>query len=527
MARLNKEAVSELLRKRFEGDSHTKLSLIPSPFLFKDIEKAAIRIKAAIEKKEKIVVVGDYDVDGVVSSVIMSEFFDDLGVGYDVCIPNRFSDGYGLNPQILDRIKADVIITVDNGISAVEAAKICAQRGIDLIITDHHTPPPILPKAFAIINPKQSDCEFPIEEICGAQVAWYLIAAIKEVCGYEYELGKFLDLLAIAIIADMMDLKDINRTMAKSGLRLLNRSQRPAFVAIREVFKKEHFESEDISFLISPLLNSSGRMEDALFSYGFLRSTSRLEALARLEEIVAINERRKEEERTLFEASLEFVHEEDSIIVVWGEEWHEGVIGIVASRLTKRFKKPSIVFSQTAGRAKGSARSVAGVDILALIAKQERLLLGFGGHFGAAGVLLAQENLEEFRQSIIKSTNELRLDSGKLHDENLGEIEPEAIDFELLGILEDFEPYGQKNPKPTFVLKDMLVKVDKPLGKDGRHKKLILQFGEGKSIEALFFNYEQDIQRGDVIDIAFSVSRNNFRGLVTPQLMIREVLGVR
>ncbi|MDR0666926.1 MAG: single-stranded-DNA-specific exonuclease RecJ [Campylobacteraceae bacterium] len=523
MTKLTKETIKEILQKRFQEDCHTKLSLIPPPSAFKDMRKAALRIKDAIEKKEKIVIVGDYDVDGVVSSAILAEFFDDFGVSYDVHIPNRFSDGYGLNPAIVERINADVVITVDNGISAVAAADLCRQKGIDLIITDHHTPPPVLPDAFAIVNPKQENCPFPNSEICGAQVAWYLSAAIKEACGYEYNLGKFMDMLCVAIIADMMDLKDINRTMVKSGLKLLNNFERPAFAAIREVFKKERFDGDDISFLLSPLLNSSGRMEDALFSYGFLRSKSKKEALARLDEIIAINERRKEEEKTLLETSLEFVNESDNVIVVWGKEWHEGVIGIVASRLVKRFKRPSIVFSLKEDCAKGSARSVMGVDILSLISKQADLLLGFGGHFGAAGLLLLKENLELFKKRINKSAEELNIKECAIHDESLGEIEPEAIDFELLEILENYEPYGQKNPKPTFILRGVKIKIDKPIGKDGRHKKLILQCDE-KTMEALYYNFTQEIKSGDTVDILFSVSRNDFRGLVTPQLLIREIL---
>ncbi|MDR2099245.1 MAG: single-stranded-DNA-specific exonuclease RecJ [Campylobacteraceae bacterium] len=523
MSKLTKETIREILQKRFENDCHTKLSLIPKPFMFKDMQKAALRIKEAIEKKEKIVIVGDYDVDGVVSSAILAEFFDDFGIKYSVEIPNRFSDGYGLNPSIVERVNADVIITVDNGISALGAAKLCRQKGIDLIITDHHTPPLVLPDAYAVINPKQRECSFPNSEICGAQIAWYLTAAIKEVCKYEYDLMKFLDILSVAIMADMMDLKDINRTMVKRGLKLLNVSARPPFTAIREIFKKEYFDSEDISFLISPLLNSSGRMEDALFSYDFLRSKSKMEAIARLEEIISMNERRKEEERALFENSLKFVDENDAVIVVWGEAWHEGVIGIVASRLTKKFRKPSIVFSLKGEEAKGSARSIAGVDILSLIASQADLLLGFGGHFGAAGALLLRDNLEFFKKRINESAKELCLHESALHDESLGEIDSEAIDFELLEILEDYEPYGQKNPKPTFVIRGAKVKIDKHIGKEARHKKLILQCDD-KTLEAMYYNFKQDIKSGDTIDILFSISRNNFRGLVTPQMLIREVL---
>ena len=527
MDKLNKKAVKEILQQRFENDCCTKLSLIPQPFLLKDIQKAANRIKEAIAKKEKIVIVGDYDVDGVISSVILSEFFDDINVLHDVEIPNRFLDGYGLNATILDRINADLIITVDNGISAVEAAKICKNRGIDLIITDHHTPPEILPDAYAIINPKQSDCKFPSCEICGAQVAWYLIAAIKEVCSLEYDLGKFLDILAIAIIADMMELLDINRTMVKTGLKQLKTSKRPAFLAIKEIFNKEFLECDDISYLVSPLLNSAGRMEDAMFSFLFLKSKSKIEAKARLEEIAELNNQRKLEEKNLFESSLEFVDENDSVIVVWGEEWHEGVVGIVASRLVKKFKKPSIVFSINDGRAKGSARSINGVDILFLVSEQKELLLGYGGHFGAAGVFLNEENLEQFKSQMITSMNSYTYDEKKANTDILGELEPEAVDFELLEILEEFEPYGQKNPKPSFVLKNMQIKMEKTIGKDARHKKLILQSQSDKVVEALYFNYDIDVKKDETIDVIVNITKNNFRGLITPQILIKEVLEVK
>lgn len=527
MDKLNKHTLKELLQNRFIEDRHTKLSLIPPPFLFKDAKKAALRIKDAIKNKDRIVIVGDYDVDGIIASTILSEFFDDLKVSYDVEIPNRFLDGYGLNPAILDRIKADVIITVDNGISAFEAADICKKKGIDLIITDHHTPSEQLPDAYAILNPKQEDCSFPNSEICGAQVAWYFIAAIKEVCEINYDLSKFLDLLAIAIMADMMELKDINRTMVKSGLRLLKHPKRAPLIAIKEFFEKDSLSSEDISYLISPLLNSAGRMEDAMFSFQFLKTCSKGEAISRLKEIVEINNKRKEEENTLFGLAVDVVDENDSIIVVWGDDWHEGVVGIVASRLTKKYKKPAIVFSVNENKAKGSARSVSGVNILSLVSLQKELLLSFGGHFGAAGILLEKENLSEFRKRLISSMDSYEIREDLILSDILGELDVDSIDFELLEILEEFEPYGQQNPRPSFILKDMYVKVEKTIGKDAKHKKLILQSSSDKTLEAVFFNYDVDIKKGDYIDIVFSVTKNNFRGLVTPQLLIKEVLHVR
>ena len=524
--RLTKETIRHLLASRFADDECTKLSMMPSPHLFKDIEKAAKRIKQAIENSESIAIVGDYDVDGVVSSVIVTEFFDDLGVDYTLRIPNRFTDGYGLNPKIVEELDATLIITVDNGISAVEAAAYCKSKGIDLIITDHHTPPEELPDAYAIVNPKQDDCNFPSCEICGAQVAWYLIAAVKEECQVNYDLSRYLDILAIAIMADMMELRDMNRAMVKSGIKALNNSARPAFKAIKQLFHKEQFETDDISFLIAPLINSSGRMDDALFSYEFLRSKYLDEASEHLEGIVALNNLRKEEERLLFESSLETIKEGENIIVSWGEGWHEGVIGIVASRLAKRFKKPAIVFSIEGEKAKGSARSVGSVDILALVAEQEALLYGYGGHKGAAGMSMAPENLPAFKDAMIKACALLEPSSFKAHDGLLGEIDPDEIDFELLEILEHFEPYGQKNPRPSFIIRGIDVKVNRFIGKENNHLKLILQT-PNKTLESLFFNYDESVKKGDSIDILFTISKNSYRGLVTPQLLIKQILSYK
>ncbi len=521
--KLNKEDIRNILSSRFESDTCTKLETLPGPQSFKDIEKATKRIVKAIKDDERIAIAGDYDVDGVIASVILSTFFDDIGIEYELVIPNRFSDGYGLSLGIVKRLDAKVIITVDNGISAVEPALYCKQHDIDLIITDHHSIPSVIPDAYAIVNPKQEDCAFPNCEICGAQVAWYLVASLKKELEMDYDLSGFLELLCISIMADMMQLTDMNRVMVKKGILALNRSKRPAFEAIKKFFSKKSLQSDDISFLIAPLINSSGRMEDAKFSYNFLKSKTLDIAMERLEYIVDLNNSRKDEEKMLFEDSLRYVNEEENVIIAWGEEWHEGIVGIVASRLSKRFKKPAIVFSIKEGKAKGSARGIGDVDILSLIQSQQDILLGFGGHKGAAGVLLKQENLEFFRDRMYVAAKSLNKAQMRLNLDTLGVIDPASIDFELLEILEEFEPYGQKNPKPSFILKDISVKVDRKLGKEKNHLKLILQEGSS-TLESIFFNFDKEVKRGDKIDILFTLSKNDYRGLVTPQLMIKEIL---
>jgi single-stranded-DNA-specific exonuclease len=264
-------------------------------------------------------------------------------------------------------------------------------------------------------------------------------------------------------------------------------------------------------------------MEDAIFSYEFLKSKDVNDALVKLDYIVSLNEARKEEERLLFEATLPYVKEAENIIVAWGEEWHEGIVGIVASRLSKRFKKPAIVFSIRDEKAKGSARGIGDVDILELIRSQEAILLGYGGHKGAAGVSIEIKHLEQFRTNLEKASSQFTQEVLEADNDLLGEITADQIDFELLEILENQEPYGQKNPKPSFLLRNIAVKVDRLIGKDGQHLKLILQEGS-VALEALFFNYDVKAKQGDRIDILFTVSRNDYRGLVTPQLLIKQIL---
>lgn len=521
---LDKAKIYEILSARFSKDKHTKLSKLPLPKELKNIYKAAERIKEAIIKGQKIAIVGDYDCDGVCSSAVLAEFFDDMGVkDLIVRIPNRFKDGYGLNENIIDEmLDRDLIITVDNGITAFDAGEKCEQVGIDLVITDHHMPGDSLPKAYAIVNPQQNGDCFPFKEICGAEVAWYLAATIKELLGLkDYNLAKFTDLLAIAIVADMMELKDMNRVLVKEGLKHINMRTRACFEVIARHYEKEIFGFDDISFNIAPLINSAGRMDDATLSYEFLRAKNFQNAQELFKTIQNLNKARKDEEKLLFEDSIKNINENDNIIVSYGHAWHEGVLGIVASRLAKMYKRPAIVFSCENGRAKGSARSVGRFNILELIAAQEKMLISYGGHRGAAGVVLEESRLEEFRY-IINNTCVLH-NFNSLNDEVLGEIDVKSIDMELMDIISSYEPYGQKNPRPTFWLCGAKVLLVRTMGANEAHLRLRI-FKAGRNLDAVFFNYDYVPKEGDLIDILFTLSKNNFRGTQSIQLLIQEII---
>ncbi|MDY3668923.1 MAG: single-stranded-DNA-specific exonuclease RecJ [Campylobacter sp.] len=521
---LDKPAVATLLSQRFANDKHTSLSQLPLPHTMSGAKAAASIIAASIKNNEKIAIVGDYDCDGVCSSAILDEFFCDIGYeNYKVKIPNRFKDGYGLNESIVSELDVQLIITVDNGITAFEAANECKKRGIKLVITDHHMPLDELPRADALVDPQCKDNEFAFKEICGAQVAWYLVAALKDELGLVgYELGKFTDLLALAIIADMMELKDMNRVLVRAGLKQINSFARPCFSAIARLSGKESFAFDDISFLITPLINSAGRMDDATVSFEFLRSRDLRCAEGLLAKISECNAVRKEREKELFELCAKSVSENDKVVVVWGEGWHEGVIGIVASRLARLYKRPAIVFSIDGQRAKGSARSVGKFDILALISSCESFVSSFGGHKGAAGLVAESSKLVQLKTALNQACSNVDFNQIS-HDDLLGDIKADCVDSELMDIIDSFAPYGSKNPKPVFALRSALVVSVNTLGSEGLHLRLVLR-ADNRCFEAVYFNFEKRPAIGVRIDVLFILGRNYFRGQESLQLIIQEIL---
>jgi len=521
---LTKQTLFNLLSSRFK-DGEKKLSHIPDPALLHDGVKAAKTISYAIKNTKKIVLVGDYDVDGVSSSAIMVEFFRLIPYPLEVIIPNRFKDGYGVSASVLKRIEADLIITVDNGISAIEAGEICKQRGIELIITDHHTPPETLPHAKAIVNPKLPTCNYPFKEICGAEVAWLLLALVKKELKLDINMKNFLDILAIAIIADIMPLVDINRAIVKEGLKTLLTSNRPSSVIIRDFLNKSKITSEDIAFQISPRLNSAGRLEDASIALEFLTSTTTHEAYLKFEELNSLNELRKETEAKCTKEAILQVDPHTNIIVVAKEGWHEGVVGIVASRLVEHFGKPAIVLSIDNDMAKGSARSLGNIDIYALIKENERLLSKFGGHKMAAGLEIKTQNIDTFREAINKSALALNKDDFIPTNNITGSLFIEDIDFELLEILEGFEPYGEANQRPCFIFENAHVVNVKLLGKDKTHSKIEIKEDEQsiRSIELLAFKTVFEIPHDKKITCSYKISRNEFNNKVTIQLFTDKI----
>jgi len=521
---IDKSELFEILSKRFDS-SDKRLSEIPNPSLLHDANKAAKKIADAIRAKRRITLVGDYDVDGVSSTAIMVDFFRQIPYPLEAIIPNRFRDGYGVSPSVLERVESDLIITVDNGISAIEAARICKERGIELIITDHHTPSEILPEAYAIVDPKLEDDTYPFKEICGAEVAWLLLALVKKELSLNIDMKQFLDILAIAIIADIMPLININRTLVKEGLKLLMHSQRPASIIIRDFLNKSAISSEDIAFQIAPRINSAGRLEDASIALEFFTAKDTHTAFKQFELLGKLNELRKETEAQATKEAIESVDESDTIIVVAKEGWHEGVVGIVASRLVDKFGKPAIVLSIDGQSAKGSARSIGNVSIYELIKENEHLLTKFGGHKMAAGLGLKSKDIDAFREAINRSAAKIPAEEFIPKEQITGILDSEDIDFELLELLEQFEPYGEANSRPRFLFKDAEVVNIKLMGADKSHSRIeVRQYPhQRKTVELIAFRRAFEMPDDRKISCSYSVAKNEFNGRVSLQLLVDKI----
>ena len=523
-AKLTKQELFNLLSQRFDSEDK-KLSQIPNPALLQNASESAKKIAEAIRTNKRITLVGDYDVDGVSSTAIMVDFFRQIPYPLEAIIPNRFKDGYGVSPNVLKRINADLVITVDNGISANAAADICKERGIDLIITDHHTPSENLPEALYIVNPKLATCEYPFKDICGAQVAWLLLGLVKKELSLDIDMKLFLDILAIAIIADVMPLTDINRTLVKEGLKLMKTSSRPSSIIIRDFLNKSNITSEDIAFQIAPRLNSAGRLEDASIALNFYTATTKNAAFKQFELLGQLNALRKETEAQTTERATLSVNENDKVIVVSGEDWHEGVVGIVASRLVSQFGKPAIVLSVKDGVAKGSARSVGDVNIYELIKENESLLSKFGGHKMAAGLGLLEEKIASFREAVNASASKLDPKDFLPKEQVTGILDSDDIDLELLSLLDAFEPYGEANHRPIFLIENAEVVGVKLMGADKSHSRIeIRQYPHQiKTVEIVAFRTVFEMPADKKISCSYTIAKNEFNGEVTPQLLLNKM----
>ncbi|PAF45211.1 single-stranded-DNA-specific exonuclease RecJ [Helicobacter sp. 11S02596-1] len=515
---ISKQEIENALSRRFRDDRFTSLQQLPHPYELKDAKKAAALITKAIKKNQKILVVGDYDVDGITSCVIMARFFRLIGYqNFAYIIPNRFNDGYGISKTIVEKNPAELVITVDNGISAFETGEYCKKHHIPFIITDHHTIKDKLPTADAIINPQQTDCPFPQKEVCGATLAWYLCNAIKLEMGLEISLSGLLDLVCIATIADMMPLLKINKILVKAGLKKFITSPLAPNQILKNFVKTKTLTAQDIAYSIAPLINSSGRMGDGNLAARFLLANDEKTAQSLFLELKALNEARKQTAQNILELAQNTPLVGKNCVIAYGKDWHEGVLGIVAANLANTHHKPAIVLSQKDNTLKGSARSYGDINLIGALQAHSGYFTQFGGHAKAVGLQIEHKNLESFFEAF-RDFEMPRLKE-KEPDEDLGILDPCDIDDELLSILERFEPYGQGNPQPSFLCENLTITSAKNL--KSRHQQLEFHIASRKQ-KAMAFFCETFYQANDAVNIRFNLQRDGFSN--APLMILKTII---
>ena len=490
---------------------------LSDPALLTDMDAACQRIWQAIDNGETIAVFGDYDVDGVTATALLYQHLKGMGASVKCMLPSREGDGYGLSKNAIQSMHnkgCTLIVTVDNGISAVEEADFAASLGMDLIITDHHLPPETLPKAVAVVDPRREDDHSPFKGLCGAGVAFKLCAALDG-CPPEEMLDYCGDLAAVGTVADVMPLTGENRTLVKAGLKLLQQTDRPGISALLEEvgLGGKPITAENVSYAIAPRINAAGRMDNAVTALQLVLCEDEERAAELAHKLNEINVARQETEQEIVKAAQEQLDAEpaileDRVILIWGRDWHPGVIGIVASRLVEKTGRPVIVVSvDEHGEGKGSGRSVQGFNLHECIASCEDILLRFGGHAMAAGLSVREENLPELRRRLnewaarecaVLFTPPLECDLS---------IHLDRITVESVRRLEQLAPYGAENPTPVFVLEKAVIDGIFSVS-EGKHCRLRLRQGNA-SIYAVWFGMPPEqlpYTMGDVVDAAVNLS---------------------
>lgn len=507
---------------------------LSDPFLLKDMDKAAARITRAVDNMEKIAVYGDYDADGVTSTAMLYSYLETRGADVIFYIPQREGEGYGMNIGAVEYLKeqgVSLIVTVDNGISSVQEVARANELGIDVVVTDHHRPQEILPDAVAVVDAYRPDDTSPYKHFSGVGIAFKLLMALEDGAGdVEDLLEAYSDLAAIGTIGDIVPLTGENRTLIRAGLERLSQSDRPGVQALLENagIAGKALTSTNVAFTLVPRINATGRMGAPERAVRLLISGYEEEAEVLSEEICADNEERRRVEAEIAEAAFADIeakgYMKDRVVVVDGENWHHGVIGIVASRVTERCGKPCMIISRGETEAKGSGRSIEGFSLFVAICACGDLLLKFGGHPMAAGITLKPENIEAFRRRINQyaaehfpqmPTQTVTLDC---------KLNPAALSVSMAQSLTQLEPFGNGNPQPVFGLFNMELSNVTPVG-GGGHLRLTLE-KNGAVITAMRFNTKPEelpYHIGDKIDLAVQLEAREFRGQPSLTVIVRDM----
>lgn len=515
------------------------------PYLLKDMERAVVRIFESIEAKEKIVIYSDYDCDGIPAAVILYDFFTKIGYeNFSVYIPDRHDEGYGLHADAIEEFiknEVNLLITFDLGITAVLEVANAQAGGIDVIITDHHLPQAQLPRAFAIINPKQDGCEYPDKMLCGAGIAFKLVCALIQKYGEYWKINSgwekwLLDMAGLATLADQVPLVNENRVLAYFGLKVLQKSRRPGLV---ELFRKagvqmEKLNEEDITFTLAPRLNAASRMGSPMRAFEVLSTSDAVEAKTVADHLAKINDERKQTVAHIMKDVKKTLkkREEKSLIVIGNPEWRVGILGLVASKITEEYKCPAFVWgSEGSDTIRGSCRSWGSANLVDIMTKlPENSLMAFGGHASAGGFSVSHEEVHFLEERLLavfdgikdekESTVEVPIDASI----TLDDVTPQNY-----AVIEKLAPYGMGNPKPTFIFKDIAITSIKEFGKEKNHLEILFTNSRGWPVKAIsFFKTRESFQRsltaGEHIDMIATFEKSTFAGRTELRLRIIDII---
>lgn len=499
------------------------------PFLLKGMREAVEKIENHIKRGSKICIYGDYDVDGVTASCLLFEFLREITSNVEIYIPSRKGEGYGLNKEAVRRLKAggtDLLITVDCGISAYEEVATALEAGLDIIVTDHHTPGE-KPLPCITINPKQAGCPYPFKDLCGCGVAYKLVQALQRDLGLDRRLiMRGLDLAAIATVADIVPLRDENRTIVKYGLKRVNARKRVGLDCLISLIggslASKKISAGDVAFIIGPHINAGGRVDSAEAGQKLLLEGDRAEAEKYAEKLIENNNRRKRLQNEGYLKAKKHLEEprEEDFVLITGEEIHEGVAGIIAGKLKDEYNRPAMILTENpeTGILKGTARSIDSVNLYDFLNTQSDLFVSFGGHKAACGFSLEAKNLPAFRKGLSEEFERLKAGDENLLDEVLyldGVLDLGEVTNDLGWQVEKMEPFGQSNPRPVFMLEKVLISGFQLVGKEKEHCRFFLKDLKGRSVECIMFNAEERFRglafEGRLMDFAGRVNMN-YRG---------------
>ncbi|MFA5030008.1 MAG: single-stranded-DNA-specific exonuclease RecJ [Patescibacteria group bacterium] len=527
------EQIEKFLTPDYKTDSH-------DPFLFRDMRKAVDRIFSAAEKKEKVVIYGDYDADGVCASAILKEMLNKVGIEPHIHLPHREKEGYGMNMKAAKEFikkKFDLVVTCDCGVTSIEEIDALQKAGIDVIVTDHHAEPPKLPQAFAILNPSLKNETYPFKHLVGTGVAFKLTQAVLQEApshGISVTQGEekwMLDLVAIATIADFGDLIDENRTFTAFGLFVLEKTRRPGLKALKEFMNGSlgTISSEMVGYQLVPRLNAASRMDHANTALSLLTETDSVAAFSRAQELQKLNQdRQKVSDKMFQEGKKQFGEKpEEKLLVAVGDGWQAGVVGLVAGKLLHLYHRPVLVIGKQKDEIVGSGRSIQHFDITKALHAVSEHLDKFGGHPQACGFTVKNGHLDAFIQAIKEQAE--GISDAELEDELEidAEVSLDEISWELWEDLKKFEPFGECNPQPVFACKKVVVESMRSVGKSGQHLQIMVKHNSEVIRKTIAFGFAsawaEQLPQGQEIDIAFEVSLNEWNGSRELQLRIVDI----